>query len=302
MTLTNLQKKTATAIVNVFETGRILGDYGAVGILPGDTGHLSYGRSQVTLGSGNLYRLLQTYCDTPGAAIAAELSPYLDRFQRRDFTLDTDIVLRGLLSQAGQDPAMQTTQDQFFDANYWAPAASAAADIAISSALGISVVYDSHVQGAWRTLRDRTVAQFGTPDAVDENGWISHYVDTRRVWLATNPNLALHPTVYRMDVFRALIQDSRWDLALPIAIRGITIDENSLGGNDAPRTLRLTTPPMTGDDVRALQQAFAAAGTNLAVDGVFGQQTHAAVRQFQQQQGLVADGDVGAVTRSALGL
>jgi len=59
---------------------------------------------------------------------------------------------------------------------------------------------------------------------------------------------------------------------------------------------------MTGDDVRAWQQAFAAAGTNLAVDGVFGPQTHAAVRQFQQQQGLVADGVVGAVTRSALGL
>ena len=300
--LTDLQKKTATAIVNIFETGRILGDYGAVAVLPGDTGHLSYGRSQVTLGSGNLYRLIQTYCNTPGAAIATELSPYLDRLQQRDFTLDTDMVLRGLLQQAGKDPLMHAVQDQFFNANYWAAADLSAADIGISSALGTSVVYDSHVQGAWRTLRDRTVAQFGAPDAIGENDWVGHYVDTRRVWLATNPNPALHPTVYRMDCFRALIQDSRWDLALPIVIRGITIDENSLGGAEAPRMLRLTTPPMTGDDVRALQQALVGAGANLAVDGVFGPQTDAAVRQFQQQQGLAVDGVVGTATRSALGL
>jgi hypothetical protein len=35
--LTDLQKKTAAAIVNIFETGRVLGDYGALATLPRDT-------------------------------------------------------------------------------------------------------------------------------------------------------------------------------------------------------------------------------------------------------------------------
>jgi len=142
--LSDLQKKTAAAIVNVFETGRVLGDYGAVSVLPGDTGHLSYGRSQVTLGSGSLYRMIQVYCNTPGAAFP-QLSSYLPRMRQRDFTLDTDMTLRALLKQAGQDPVMRTVQDQFFDANYWSPAAQSAANFGISSALGTSVVYDGHV-------------------------------------------------------------------------------------------------------------------------------------------------------------
>lgn len=299
--LTELQKKTAAAIVNVFETGKVWGDYGAVATLPSDTGHLSYGRSQVTLGSGNLYRLIQMYCTTPGAALAGQLSPYLQRLQQRDVTLDNDMALRSLLQHAGGDPVMHTVQDQFFDANFWSPAELSASNIGISSALGTSVVYDSHVQGAWLALRDRTTAQFGSPEAISENEWVSHYLNTRRDWLANNPNPALHPTVYRMDSFRGLILSSGWDLALPIIVRWKVIDENTLRDAGGERMLRLTTPPTTGEDVRALQQALVRAGLNLTVDGVFGPMTDVAVRQFQNQQGLAADGIVGPATRSALG-
>ena len=41
-----LQKKTTQAIVNIFETSQPLGDYGKVTLLAGDSGHLTYGRSQ----------------------------------------------------------------------------------------------------------------------------------------------------------------------------------------------------------------------------------------------------------------
>jgi len=209
-----------------------LGDYSALATIRGDTGHLSYGRSQVTLGSGNLYRLIQVYCGTPGAALATQLSGYLRRLEQRDFTLDTDTDFRGLLQQAGGDPVMRTVQDNYFDANYWSPAAASASSIGISTALGTSAVYDSHIQGAWDAMRARTTSQFGTPHVVGENTWVSDYVNTRRDWLATNANPALHPTVYRMDSFLSLIQDSKWDLALPIVVRGITIDENALGAAD----------------------------------------------------------------------
>jgi len=52
--LTTLQKKTSQAIVNIFESGRPLGDYGCVTVIKDDTAHLTYGRSQTTLAGGDL--------------------------------------------------------------------------------------------------------------------------------------------------------------------------------------------------------------------------------------------------------
>ena len=58
--LTDLQKKTAQAVVNIFETGTALGKYGNVTLMAGDSGHLTYGRSQTTLASGHLSLLLMS--------------------------------------------------------------------------------------------------------------------------------------------------------------------------------------------------------------------------------------------------
>jgi hypothetical protein len=55
-----------------------------------------------------------------------------------------------------------------------------------------------------------------------------------------------------------------------------------------------------GPAVRKLQELLSAAGSNIEPDGVFGQQTEAAVRQFQSDRGLAADGVVGSQTWAAL--
>src|ERR1700729_2149829 len=55
MNLTALQKAAAQAIVNIFETGSIHGNYADVTLMRGDTGQLTYGRSQTTLGAGIVY-------------------------------------------------------------------------------------------------------------------------------------------------------------------------------------------------------------------------------------------------------
>ncbi|MEG4048335.1 glycoside hydrolase family protein [Microcoleus sp. Pol17_C1] len=68
------------------------------------------------------------------------------------------------------------------------------------------------------------------------------------------------------------------------------------------RVLTLTEPIMQGEDVRQVQEALIAAGINVSADGVFGKDTDRAVRQFQQQKGLTADGVVGTQTRKELGL
>ena len=52
--LTPTQKKTAQSIINIFETGSVLGDYGNVTLIEGDTGHLTYGRSQTKASLANI--------------------------------------------------------------------------------------------------------------------------------------------------------------------------------------------------------------------------------------------------------
>lgn len=315
--LSDLQKRTAQAIVNVFETGAACGDYGRVTLLPGDPGHLTYGRSQTTLASGNLHLLIRSYCDTQGARFAQDLVRYLKRLADRDLSLDDDLRLRGVLSAAGDDPVMRRTQDAFFDRVYWAPACIHAAKVGITTALGTSVVYDGVVHGAWVPMRDRTLERHGSVETLGEPDWIAAYVALRRAWLAEHPKRILRTTVYRMDAFRELIDEKCWDLALPLLVRAVRIDEAVLGAAPAPgaeparasaapsgeRVLSLRRPMLSGPDVRSVQRALNEHHYGLVLDGSYGRLTAAAVRDFQKAHGgLVADGIVGPATRAALGI
>lgn len=305
--LTETQKKTAQAIVQIFETSRVTGDYGAVTLLKGDTGHLTYGKAQTTLASGNLALLIDAYCRAEDASMAGELIAFLPRLERRDISLDRDRSFRSLLREAGDDPAMQAVQDSFFDRVYWQPAMKSLEGIGGSKALTGAVVYDSQVHGSWRRMRDRTNAEHGTPAALGETGWVTAYIETRRNWLATHGNALLHRTVYRMDALKALVEEGAWDLPLALTVRGQRIDEGTLAGEarvsaaDAgERVLKLTRPMMQGDDVLALQQALKAAGAEIEVDGYFGGDTEKAVLRLQRQKGLTVDGIAGPATMAAL--
>ncbi|MGH2723576.1 MAG: N-acetylmuramoyl-L-alanine amidase [Actinomycetota bacterium] len=69
----------------------------------------------------------------------------------------------------------------------------------------------------------------------------------------------------------------------------------------ADRVLYLRQPPFRGDDVRALQRRLNTLGFDPGrEDGIFGGQTAQAVRDFQTNVGLRADGIVGATTVDAL--
>ncbi|NIR28185.1 MAG: chitosanase [Gammaproteobacteria bacterium] len=309
--LTEIQKRAAQGIVNIFETGRVRGDYAQVTLLAGDTGHLTYGRAQTTLASGNLYLLVKAYCQAPGAELAAELTRYLGALEARDVNLDHDMRLRALLRDAGHDPVMQEVQDGFFDRVYWRPAERAAAALGMEQALGVAVVYDSFIHGSWHRMRDRTVQRHGQVADIGEKAWVEGYVSVRREWLATHSNRLLHRTVYRMDALRQLMDEGRWALEPPFTCRGVRVDEHALlfepsprasSEEDEARMLRLQSPFMRGEDVRALQGALRDAGAEVDPDGVFGPATDAALRAYQARHGLSVDGIAGPATRSALGL
>mgnify|MGYP001163401394 CR=1 FL=1 len=297
--LTPTQKQTAQSIVNLFETGSVLGDYGSVTVIAGDTGHLTFGRSQTTLTSGNLLNLLQRYCDNAGARFDARLRAWLPRLAAVDLSLDGELRLHNLLRASADDPIMRETQDQFFDEVYWRPAARTAANLGISSPLGVAVVYDSAVHGSWIKMRDATIQQAGSFAALGERRWIAAYVATRHAWLARHPRADLRRTVYRMVAFQRLIEQGYWGLELPLVVRDAEISRLTLaatppGCYDGPqpgsRSLTLQTPLARGIDVRLVQLGLSERGVNIKADGVFGQTSVNLLKSYQASHGLPATG------------
>jgi len=304
--LTSLQARTAKAIVNIFETGAVLGVYGQVTLISGDSGHLTYGRSQTTLGSGNLYDLILRYCTNPGARFSQRLSPYLERLRKRDLSLDTDGLFANLLRAASDDPVMRGVQDGFFDDVYWVPALAEAQKHGLRTALGTAVVYDSVVHGSWNAMRLDTDAAVGDPSVAGEPAWIAKYIQVRRNWLATNARADLRPTVYRMDALRALVDQGRWGLSLPLVVRQHEISQATLDGQppgcyDGPaagsRSLALSTPLLRGLDVRLVQLGLSERQMSIVADGIFGQASQKAIETYQIARGLAATGvaDAGLI-------
>ena len=309
--LGDLAKRTAQAIVDVFETGRRGADYGKVTLIPGDKGHLSYGRPQATLASGNLHLLVAAYARAPRARLAKDLGRYLRKLAARDVALDHDLKLRGLLDAAGDDPAMRATQDALLDRLWWTPAVAEAGRSGVTSALGVTVVYDSHLHGSWRPMRDRTELRYGKAGAIGERRWIAAYVSERRSWLATHPVPPLRRSVYRMDELARLVAEERWELGLPLSVRGVRIDLPAIEGTEpervsaedaADRALFPGKPPMRGADVARVQAALRGRGIDLRESGVYDAATVRAVKAFQKKSGLMVDGIVGPATRGALEL
>ncbi|MDE1173882.1 MAG: chitosanase [Parvibaculaceae bacterium] len=228
-----LQKAAAQAIVNIFETGKAQGAYDAVTVLRGDSGHLTYGRSQTTLGSGNLHKLLRSYLDLPGAALADDLTPYFPRLAKKDFSLDRDMPFKALLRQAAADPLMRAVQDRFFDEQFWQPALRAATGLGLAEALSVTVVYDSTVHGSFRLIRDRVrpVSRLG------ERGWVLAYLAARKSWLGSHSNPVLRRCTYRMMALQGLAAAGNWNLSLPLTVRGVVLTAEALSGPAEEKTV-----------------------------------------------------------------
>ncbi len=311
----DLQKKTCMAIVNIFESGSVNGNYAAVTVLKGDTGHLTYGRSQTTLGSGNLYPLLKAYCDAPDAMHASEMRPYLDRVAAKDFALDSDAMFKSILRDAGHDPAMQREQDDFFERAFYKPSIASAEANKLMQPLSQAVVYDSHIQGGWGFLSKRVTGAIGpVSEHVTEQQWVARFVETRNAFLSAGKP-PLPSTTYRMQAFRSLMQSQNWALALPVTVHGVNITAASFPPGPPMPVVRVAVPEpevdnhpvltpkipySKGAQVLELQKLLNATGLTNSQDQVYGPFTQALVKQFQQKKGLKADAVVGPQTWSLL--
>lgn len=301
--LSHIQKQTAQAIVNIFETDAVLGNYSTVTVLPGDSGHLTYGKSQTTLGSGNLHQLIARYCDESEARYAKQLRPYLMALENRDTSLDEDQHLHNLLAACADDPIMIKTQDVFFDEVYWQLAEKRSQKQGLQTALGMAIVYDSTIHGSWDYMRHRTNREHGFMDALGEKSWLSKYINTRHDWLANHRRRILRRTTYRMHTFTDMIAEDFWNLPLPMVIRHHEVSTTTLnatpkgtfsGPQIGTRSLALDSPLMRGLDVRALQLSLSTMGHILKADGWFGRGTRRHLLQYQIDHNLPANGHLTA--------
>jgi murein L,D-transpeptidase YcbB/YkuD len=137
-------------------------------------------------------------------------------------------------------------------------------------------------------------------NGVDEQQWVSTYVNTREAWLKSVDSL--RATVYRMKAFRSLIDSAKWDLPLPLQVHGVIIDEAELAADSSRLcpVLCLTDPVMTGRDVKTLQAALEAAGFPCGDDGAFTPEVERALKSFQASKKLAQDGIAGPATWAAL--
>ena len=309
-----LQKQICNALVNIFEGGRPNGNYGAVGGLHNDKGHLSYGRSQVSLKSGNLYVVMSNYCAAPGNQYGKDLEPYLERMRVKDITLDGEVQLRAILREAGDDPVMRKVQDDYFDRNFYQPAMAHAKAANLSQALSCAIAYDAAIQGGWFPCSQAVNKGLGpVSETVSEEKWVARYLDERKTYLEG----CAPDTVYRPAAFKTLLDSSNWDLKLPFAFRSVHLTEDIFAAPvepvvpapsgplpdpdlDSLPILVPKVPYLRGDDVGRLQKMLADDGLKNAGDNVYGPFTQALVEQFQAKHGLKPDAVVGPQTWAAL--
>jgi chitosanase len=226
MNLTSQQKSICEHIVNVFETGSIEGDYGALVTMndgPHGVRQVTYGRSQTTE-YGNLEELVQMYVDSHGT-FSDKLRPYLPKIGVTPLAGDNEF--KQLLKDAGNnDPIMRQVQDVFFDRRYYKPAILWASDNGFTLPLSALVIYDSlvHSGGILDFLRKR-FSETTPANGGDENTWITQYVDVRQDWLANHSNELLRKTVYRTKCFKREMDRQNWDLMqLPIDAHGVNVN------------------------------------------------------------------------------
>lgn len=225
MNLTAEQKRLLVRILNVFETGRPDGNYGAIAIFhdgPHDIRQITYGRSQTTE-YGNLRELIRDYV-AAGGRFSAQIATFADDVGRVPLTDNREF--KDLLRAAGRtDPVMRQVQDAFFDRRYFTPSVRWATDHGFTEGLSGLVIYDSFIHsGSILWLLRKRFSESPPSSGGDERTWTTQYVNARHDWLANHRRAAVRRTTYRTACFKREIARGNWDLSqVPVNANGVDV-------------------------------------------------------------------------------
>jgi hypothetical protein len=106
---------------------------------------------------------------------------------------------------------------------------------------------------------------------------------------------------YNGQGFRRNAYDTKLAAAYRRHATGASDGSDDVGREAAAVTRALLAEGSIGEAVRDLQQNLSALGYPLVVDGIFGKETEKAMRAFQRDHGLGADGIAGPRTLAAIG-
>ncbi len=221
-------QKTMMAIIECFENGKP--NLYHQTYWNKETQELSGGLLMASTKSGNMGRLLRRYKNNGGIGI----SDMVIRSVENQAVLNSELLVkafRELFKKAGADPIMQATQQDFFSDQFLAPAERMSRSLGITEPLGRVVVFDSFIQGAFKTVKAHVQEHYPNTQQ-DLNQWdlVREYLKARRDWLANNPNPVLHKTVDRVDSLIHLEQIGNWKLDLPLELvtKGYVLDERDV--------------------------------------------------------------------------
>lgn len=129
------------------------------------------------------------------------------------------------------------------------------------------------------------------------NGLIGHIAISN----GTGGTVEAHSS--KTGVIKNVVSGRRWDIGILIPWVAYAKKDMHVEMSEPEGVIyRFKTPLMKGSAVEKIQEALAQHGFNVNADGIFGSKTYYAVKQFQNKEGLVADGEVGPKTLAALGV
>jgi chitosanase len=220
--------------INCFETGKPQGDYGNVSVYCDGknprTGlgfwQITYGRSQTTE-QGKLKQLLEFYVKNQGE-FAAEIAIYLPTMNKtlvNSTKWADNRSVQDLLKKMGSDPIMRSTQDTFFDIEYFQPAMEWAEKNEFILPLSKLVIYDSFIHSGkiLDFLREK-FEEVPPQKGGNEQKWITEYLFARYRWLKGHRNPILRITSGRVWQLMLLVKAENWLLTQSFKANGNTID------------------------------------------------------------------------------
>jgi hypothetical protein len=228
-------------LTGIFESGKPGGNPSAY--QNKDSGIVSYGAHQVTLASGNLWRVLNLYFQNSNTAVSQALKQeYAGRVQDKNAYegLRHDTRLRDLLIEAAKDPAMVNAQHDIFGQGFYVPAIAEAEKLGIRTPLGMACIYDTRIQhgaGGSTFLFGLTKQKAGGnigEKGITEPRWLAVFLDEREALLHrladkadgtgdTNSGRFLRNSVFRVQELRKLLQANNLELKGPFTMRGFTL-------------------------------------------------------------------------------
>jgi peptidoglycan hydrolase-like protein with peptidoglycan-binding domain len=286
-----------------------------------DSGIISYGQHQATLVSGTLATILDRYCAGANSNTAQQLRNFLPRATAKDVSLKNDTGFLNLLRAAGEEQNMKDAQDSIFTENYWNPAIAKAAAQGVSSPLGLTIFYDTNVQGGLDSSIQRTQGKLGNTSP-GEQRYLQTFLESRRERLleiaqsqintgiarkVTNGRMLQSAARNRIGPLMALVEGNNLQLTGSFDINGSmvkgidgsgVVDGGTGGVTPEEGGTTTSTELKQGDQneaVGVLQDNLVKLGYMTTEEiganrGKFGPKTTRAVKAFQKTLGLAESG------------